>query len=708
MRGMLVAWLALSLLPGVASLAVLPSDNAPSLPLASDAQGKHLLEQAFARIVAFQEQTAPTPDLTDSETVDASVAGLGDLDGDGKGELLLLTSRRSSNLNQGFFETTARAISGNDLATPLWTLEGLGFAAAVPDLNADGTPDLIASGSSTFDYNPDGTLPNTLVTSSYSYSSRGNYALLSGVDGTELGLARFDFSSASEAVRASAVVAFAQAGPNEDSFLFQGIVAPSTLLEVNTTSRSASLYASAVVTGFGQSVSENDVQFRILDLAGNEKARLAYAEPGREGLSVDSLNLGPGKTGLLASWLEGALVPTPLGTVQVGKVHLTAVGETGTQLWDRVLAETQHQGGILLQTPLPDLDGDGAHDLQVVVGLVDPQAGQGARIEAFVLSAATGAVLNEQRPNDGRVRLFLPFGDIDGDGGAEMLAADLSLFDFAGGVAEILAVKSDFSEVWRIDYDESFTVSASNDPFVPRFADWTGDGAPELALLTLPTDKGSALRVIDGRDGTVAWSRDLGKDDDLLVLDDVTGAGEQDLAIARIEGVVEKESDNGPTRYDHSKTTVEYTLLAGESGGTILTQRVRDPENAPLLGNGTVSVATRNVGDLTGDGLTEFTIELGEREQITIEEENYVVTLNYERPTIYVMSLGQAEPLRTIATGPSSNATALPLPAPSQGPALPTSSLATQTAQGTPFPVEAALVALVGVAVALRRRARHL
>lgn len=473
-------------------------------------------------------------------------------------------------------------------------------------------------------------------------------------------------------------------------------------METNATGRGATAYAATIVTGVGQSVQEYDAQFRILDLRGNEKARLAFAEPGREALSVDALHLGAGKTGLLASWLEGALVPTPIGTLQIGKVHLTAVGETGTQLWDRVLAETEHQGGLLLQTPLPDLDGDGARDLQVVVGLLDPQTPQGARIESFVLSAASGAVLHEQVTNEGAIRLFLPFGDIDGDGTSEMLAGDLSLFTFSGGVIDLIAVKSDFSELWRTELGEEFPVNILSDPFDLRFADWTGDGAPDLALLNQPFESSGDLRVINGQDGTVAWTRDLSEEDDVLVLDDVTGVGEQDLAIARIEGAIEKKSDSGPTRYNHDKTTVDYTLLAGESGATVLTQRVRDPEKAPLRSNGTVSVATRNVGDLTGDGLEEFTIELGERAQITAEGDGFVITVNYERPTIYVMSLSQALPLLTLATGPSTDATSLPLPAPSQGPALPAAASTTEAARGTPLPVAAALLALLGVALALR------
>lgn len=88
MRKVVLAWLVLSLLPGVMGLAAPPSVEAPSPPPAEGTQGRQLLEQAFARIVAFQEQTAPASTLTDSETVDASVAGLGDLDGDGHGELL--------------------------------------------------------------------------------------------------------------------------------------------------------------------------------------------------------------------------------------------------------------------------------------------------------------------------------------------------------------------------------------------------------------------------------------------------------------------------------------------------------------------------------------------------------------------------------------------------------------------------------------------
>lgn len=303
-----------------------------------------------------------------------------------------------------------------------------------------------------------------------------------------------------------------------------------------------------------------------------------------------------------------------VGTAWGGRSAHNVDGLDGSVEWTFDTYQTADSGWVYSLAELDDSTGDGV--AEIVFG-----AGSDNDRVTLIDGASTGAATSLWQYFAGdAVTTVRSIGDVNGDGHDDVLAAvgeDIDLLLCLDGATT----------------DPTGNLLWSYNPATPVYAagvlpDINDDGIAE-ALAVLWTSDGSAVRCVDGSDGSFIWASTDVNDAGMMVdiLADVTGDGYQEIIVASWENAVTVL--NGLTGVLVWKTTVGTT-----NGGDVWTARaIEDLDGdgfedviagsfdtnvyAMSGADGTViwTYPTGNrvysvypAGDLTGDGISEVVV----------------------------------------------------------------------------------------------------
>ncbi|MFO1533667.1 MAG: IclR family transcriptional regulator C-terminal domain-containing protein, partial [Thermoplasmatota archaeon] len=339
---------------------------------------------------------------------------------------------------------------------------------------------------------------------------------------------------------------------------------------------------------------------------------------------------------------------------------------------------------------------------------------RGYQAAAVPLRRYDGATIAAKDIKD-ELLILLPFGDVNGDGGAEMLAVDVATSVVAGTSGATLgAMTKDLSTLWSIPLDlATYPLNMQTEPFTPGgMADWTGDGVPDVVIAdTAPYQSyfGSAVvaptvQVLDGSTGAEAWRQTYHDVWGMNVLDDVTGKGGQDLFVVQAPGVT------GDYRTaDLNNATVTGYLMAGETGNPVVTYQLRPSGAGPKYS----TYRAAALGDLDGWGGPEWGIRSEDRPRNPQFFDYDTANLPNDpvvRWEVFPGTPGPPPVTVTLATNATlSNQTGEPIvdvepPLDPAGTDAARDAAKAEDAKSTPAPAFLLAVAAVALALAARRR----
>lgn len=709
-----VALMILGLAPVATAMAV-PDTPGPAVPAAilgtgdmdaaAVAAAGAAVQRALARLDAWQAAhpaAAQEPIALAAEAAAGmsfiDLYPLGDLDGDGRAEALAVDQRYD--IAGESWTSQARALRGPSLTEAAWTKDGDGaaFSGGLGDLDGDGIAEIVTFeggfGEGRFEsVAPPTPAPVFAYTSGFEFSFPAD--VLSGRDAQVVASLEDRFDDEGTSVVVGGLVADAGVDQGTGSSVMWQVTRGPAILVQSITVQSASAGADTLVLGAGAGVTDIDGAATLQQLDGSVLARFEVTGPDREPMGAFAQRAGDAMR-IVALWRDGMAAarfdaPLPL---EPTRVHTTSMGTA--QAWDQTEAP-----GLVLDVEgiaLPDLDGDGIDEVEVLLFELDPAATGLVRATTIIRNGADGAVLARQAGGLADLTAYLPFGDLEGDGKPELLFVrfgDEEAQELAFGVA-----KADLQPIWSASTTgEPFnTPPGALDLLESGLADWTGDGAPDVALGEWDDEAATgAIRMLDGRTGRVVWQRALTNEDDLRLLGESSGTGQGDLAVLSVTGV--KEMEDGPD--DASQAVAVVEALAGEDGRVLRRQVLRDPVLLPA-GSAGVILDARGVGDIDGDGLDEFTVSVLDLVRRTVEEDGETDEITEPHGSAYVFSVRAPAPVLSLA--PQDTAEATRAAAPALPPAEGLDEQLQSGAKDAPVPWTAALAALALAAGAMRRR----
>ena len=206
-----------------------------------------------------------------------------------------------------------------------------------------------------------------------------------------------------------------------------------------------------------------------------------------------------------------------------------------------------------------------------------------------------------QTPGPGSVFSIEPIGDADGDGVSDIAAASDSLwididqlpgdhFNLLSGASlgepEVLWSASPATR--RVDDEEDPDYASGcliSEDCVSRFADVTGDGAPEVLLGTAGNT--DAVFAIDGATGEKVWAFDTHKDSPPVEV-------KADVTTVRVH--VDVTGDGAPEVIAAVSQPTSLAYLLDGASGRVLWRFARP--DTPMI-------AALSAGDLDGDGIED-------------------------------------------------------------------------------------------------------
>lgn len=673
----------------LASLLVPAAAQALPAPRADTAQAEARFADATALLRAFG-----LPFASDAGKVQARTAAnatldlrpVGDVDHDGADDLVAVVHQYGDKGQRTGGK--AQALSGRGLQAVLWStdLAEDQDAEVAPDLDGDGFADVVrlTGGDAAFSGQSASALVAGAGTWTLSMPEKAEF--LSGRDLKPL--ASQDGGVGWDQAGADAYPAGGYASAQKETFTWTEPLAlgGSTYGSLSTARDSASSYAFGPAGFVFGSSDRSHVAFT----AGSGTVAFDGDLQDVRSVTTSALDAKAGLD-LVVLYDEGAASAsayTPAGYSTTGTAqehHVAAVaGADATVLWDATF-EADPTPALQSESAalgVGDLDGDGAGDVEYVTLRLGVDTTVTAT--ATFLSGKDGSVLQEVA-QEGTFTVGLPFGDVDADGKAEMLALSI---DAAAGTASVGAAKPDLVPLWSVpltDDQEPFFLEEGLETGV--WPDWTGDRAPDLVLYA--SDEGAfEASAYDGRTGKVAWS--LGRTGivEAAAVADVSGTGAADLFLAASSDLA-----------DPAAATFSFEVLAGESGSALLASSLGQP-------NGTfdqVEVTARTLGNLDGAGGPELGVRLRLR-----SEDHAVPPTDAWRiypGTAGAETLVVAPPPAEAAAG-NGTAPAPPVQVSREAPAAlnQAPSQTVEPAKGSPAAAPVALAAVLAAAVAWARR----
>ncbi len=317
--------------------------------------------------------------------------------------------------------------------------------------------------------------------------------------------------------------------------------------------------------------------------ATSDEARVQVVSP--SGAAIATVELPPSTDAVAVAAVPDVAVvvlteaeASPVDGLPFAVPTVTLADDQGTTQWTQ---QQEATSGIPVVLPSAgDVDGDGTED--VIYAVVTPDLAEAIPSSGFdVLSGADGAVLVDSGAATAGLATALPLGDVDGQGGDEVLVivqAD------EGQPLTLEARSADGSSSWTA------TVAAGSEPVNAEadlagntvgFSDLTGDGVPDVAVATDLGD-GLAIQVLDGTDGQVAWTAALPGADSVVAVP-TTAGGPGDL-------VAVQDGEVAVTSLDGATGTIEWAV-----------------QGEPAIG---ATVAVEPVGDTDGDGVQDLLVRV--------------------------------------------------------------------------------------------------
>lgn len=343
------------------------------------------------------------------------------------------------------------------------------------------------------------------------------------------------------------------------------------------------------------SATQDAVQVQVVGASGEVRGTVQLPE-GSDAVAVAALPPETGAAAVLTE-REAAVDQVPAGVPTV-----TVAGPDGDVLWEQVQDATT--GVPVLLPQAGDVDGDGIGDLVYATVPADV-AGAVPSSGYAVLSGADGEPILESAQETLGLQTALPFGDADGQGGDEVLVVaqaspgapiELSVVD-AGGAVQWAATVPGGGEPANVEEDANGNAAG--------FSDLTGDGVPDAAV-SVPSDGGLQVVVIDGASGELAWDATFPGADSIeeLPADDVgsepTSGAEADSSTASAAPGQLTIAGSDLVVVDADAGTV--ARVDGRSGRTVWQVR-GDPPASP-------AVEVQAAGDVDGDGAQDVLVTI--------------------------------------------------------------------------------------------------
>ena len=362
-----------------------------------------------------------------------NVVAIGDLDGDGKPDLVIANSgdntisvyrniASSGGINSGSFASPVTFATGN---TP--------YSVAIGDLDGDGKPDLAVTN---FYGNTVSVLLNTSTIGSITSSSFAtNVDFTTGNGPSSVAIGDLD-------------------GDGKPDLVTTNLLAGNLSIFLNT-STIGSITSSSFATPVNFAVGSYPNVVAIGDLDGDGKADLAVATNGRNSVSVfrNTSSIGSITSSSFAANVDfaiaGGAFSVAIGDLDGdGKLDLAAASQTGTV---SVLRNTATSGSITA----------GSFDTHV--------------------DFTTGA--NPQ---------LIAIGDLDGDGKPDLVVDNLD-----DGTVSILRNTSTSGSIISSSFAAKVDFASGANPQSIAIGDLDGDGKPDLVIANPPTNTFSVLRNTD-------------------------------------------------------------------------------------------------------------------------------------------------------------------------------------------------------------------
>ncbi|MES2155834.1 MAG: hypothetical protein V4510_11930 [bacterium] len=526
-----------------------------------------------------------------------SISSLGDINADQRADLLYVYDPKDAAGPSPSTGTSGRleAHSGADPAKILWTAEtGSSIARAIGDVDGDHILDAtyVTSG----DGVPHGTSQGAAVVyaeAGYGWTYPIVTHFVSGLDGRELAKVDGSTSYTTTGVDAFALLAFADAFATDSTWDLTESTAPKSIVRETLARHSRDAFTCAVVSCAFAFTGDSDLTIRFLDAKGAAVSTVDRTDPLVDVQSWGTWDLdGDAKPDALIVEVQGtgSAYVSSVGTVPIGKSIVTAFGNDGAKRW-----AVESSVGLLedaFAIPVGDLDGDGTQDIGFIA--VTASGVSSFHGSTKLLSGKDGSTIGAiELDND--VAFLLPFAKGAGGKAEALLIAGA----FSATGATVGPVGLDLKPRWTHAIGDTFPINADlSDMGAIQFTDWTGDGRADIALLTVTGDTpelSATVELLSGADGKTQWTTTQAGMIAVAVLPDLTGVGSGDLAIGQ---------QTGASKDDYTGATVSFTTFAGEDGGPLFRQVLRQP-SGPAAAKGTFRVSIVGFDDIGGDGVPD-------------------------------------------------------------------------------------------------------
>lgn len=546
---------ALLALPAASAWALPPSDPTPLAP-------------AVAAWTTQLGRGAASPSEAAGAAANAAACALGDVTGDGAGDLLLRVRDTAS--------SPARlvALAGPDFQTTAWRLAaGPGrLLQCAPDLNLDGIADPVVS----LAVEASGT-----AGAAGPVADQAAHRALQVLDGAT-GLALIQRQHRDTRTGAGSEVG-AQAAVSASAAADLLPAAAGAVAFLQTQAKQAQLLGladSLPVAGL-TATAQSTARLQVLDAFGAVAATIDVDTPGVDPLALAPIPLGRGLPAV-AVLTSQALSPVEGVASQIPTIALH--NPDGSLAWSKQL---EAAAGLTFLLPRAgDLDLDGVPDL--IVETV--QSLEGVPASQFqVLSGLDGSVLLGSGAAATGLLAAVPLGATAGTGPVLLVARQ------AQGAAALTlqALDAAGKAAWSLDVEAgAIPANVRLDAFTGDalgFTDLTGDAVPDVGLAVR---QGStlALKAIDGATGKVAWAASLAGATQVLPFSPAASLGTLASTAASLpSGLLAVGGAAGPA----------LTLLDGATGKVVWTAKAAAASAAAKL-------EVQAGGDLDKDGVQDL------------------------------------------------------------------------------------------------------